>query len=531
MRKTHISNNLVKQVISLYNQNQSIIDTAKALDLSTVKVRKILITEGLWQSETSLAIGRLLEQGLSSEEIADELYMTVKNVQAYMPYERGLYKGEQLSQEAVRADTYRKRMKQAAAMQVTKGICDKSRYDTEEATMSSSKMIFADGVERYKVKRVLKLQCELDMKRVMDDEMDVLKRFGSMKKSISRDILVPADITLHALHYVLLRMFGWQNSHLHCYCLPDEVFDGLTEQSFVTWSRLAGVYFRFPTEDYDDIYWDDDYKEGISFKTWMKRKYTGPYRYKGIREHYIPNQEEVMYMFHRWPQITVREFSWSEEKEPYDVYLTNATIKQVEHSFSDMWCHEVIERLPLEQILYTPGYQKKDLEEIRKDLLVKLEELEKQDLIGEYYDKRLRFKSKKQEQAFFSKYNVNTYPVTDRLQYRYDYGDGWKVWITCTDAYELDEESNWHNVDHKSLDVLEDDLQDVAEKHRPVCIAKDGIELVDDIGGIRGFCEMLLQIYNADPYDEDEMDARDEMISWASMMGWTGRRISTKHTL
>ena len=57
--------------------------------MSTVKVRKILITEGLWESDTSIKIGNLLAQGLTTEEIAEKLYMSVKNVQAYMPYERG----------------------------------------------------------------------------------------------------------------------------------------------------------------------------------------------------------------------------------------------------------------------------------------------------------------------------------------------------------------------------------------------------------------------------------------------------------
>ncbi|MFA9466804.1 MAG: hypothetical protein ACERKN_21295 [Velocimicrobium sp.] len=43
------------------------------------------------------------------------------------------------------------------------------------------------------------------------------------------------------------------------------------------WAKFAGMYFRFPCEDYEDIYWDDDYKAGISVKNWMRKKYTGPY--------------------------------------------------------------------------------------------------------------------------------------------------------------------------------------------------------------------------------------------------------------
>mgnify|MGYP002544693834 CR=1 FL=1 len=60
---------------------------------------------------------------------------------------------------------------------------------------------------------------------------------------------------------------------------------------------------------------------------------------------------------------------------------------------------------------------------------------------------------------------------------------------------------------------------------------KDGIELVDDVGGIRGFCDMLRTIYEADPDDEEAADERDVMLNWAEMMGWTGRRISPQRTL
>ena len=94
--------------------------------MSTVKVRKILITEGLWQSDTSKQIKELLNRGMTTAEIAGTLYMSVKNVQAYMPYERGLYGGEDLSKDAIRSDKYRNRMKQAAFMQVLKST-DKNK--------------------------------------------------------------------------------------------------------------------------------------------------------------------------------------------------------------------------------------------------------------------------------------------------------------------------------------------------------------------------------------------------------------------
>ncbi len=51
---------------------------------------------------------------------------------------------------------------------------------------------------------ILKLHLELNMKYVNEEEIEILKKYGSMKKSISRDILVPGDITLHVLSYAIL---------------------------------------------------------------------------------------------------------------------------------------------------------------------------------------------------------------------------------------------------------------------------------------------------------------------------------------
>ena len=54
-------------------------------------------------------------------------------------------------------------------------------------------------------------------------------------------------------------------------------------------------------------------------------------------------------MFRRWNEITVREFNFSADKqpEPYKVKLKDAAVDQVEHVFADIYCRELIERLPV----------------------------------------------------------------------------------------------------------------------------------------------------------------------------------------
>ena len=81
------------------------------------------------------------------------------------------------------------------------------------------------------------------------------------------------------------------------------------------------------------------------------------------------------------------------------------------------------------------------------------------------------------------------------------------------------------------MDLSVDDLEHVSANYCPLCVEKDGIELVDDAGGIYGFCEMLRTIHEFHAEDEEELDKREEMLDWANMMGWTGRRIRPERTL
>ena len=466
----NISDELIDEIIQAYQATNSILETARIIGVSTVKVRKVLITEGLWESDTSNKIGGLLKQGYSTEEVAKILCMSVKNVQAYMPYERGTYGGTQISGDAIRSGNYRNRMKNAAGMQVVK------REKIEKIIEGDTQM-----KENNQNLNILKLHLELDMEYVDEKEKELLKKHGHMKKSISRDILVPSDITLHALHYVIQRAFGWQNGHLHNFSLPDHVFEELTDNRFSAWAELAGVYFRFPTENFEDIYWDDDYEENQSFKSWLKKKYTGPYQYRGFSEHYLYNQEEVQEMFSRWEEITD---------------------------------HELLERLPITSLMYTG--QENSIAEAKEHAKNQLNKICFEDIYEQY--ESTNFKSRKQRREFLEKCNIDVLPITHQLNYSYDYGDGWEVKITCDGVLSKDE-------------IEQSIFEEVIEKHRPLCIAKDGIELVDDVGGIHGFCEMLETIYECDFYDEEAVEERESMLAWAQMMGWTGRRIGVKQTL
>lgn len=95
-------------------------------------------------------------------------------------------------------------------------------------------------------------------------------------------------------------------------------------------------------------------------------------------------------------------------------------------------------------------------------------------------------------------------PLVRALDYEYDYGDGWRVKITCTESI------------HK-------EYQDVAKL--PMCTAADGIMLMDDVGGVGGYIDFLMRLHEGEPSE------REELRAWARGMGWTGRERSPKNIL
>jgi len=62
----------------------------------------------------------------------------------------------------------------------------------------------------------------------------------------------------------------------------------------------------------------------------------------------------------------------------------------------------------------------------------------------------------------------------------------------------------------------------VLTKHKPVCVHKDGIFVLDDVGGLSGFIRFLEVIY------EGEEEERNSSRTWAQSLGWSERKISNK---
>jgi hypothetical protein len=79
---------LFSSVCDTYNENKSIKKTAKLLSLSEERVRRVLITEGLYTCEQYEKITELLNESKTIEEIGVLINMKPKQIKTYLPYNK-----------------------------------------------------------------------------------------------------------------------------------------------------------------------------------------------------------------------------------------------------------------------------------------------------------------------------------------------------------------------------------------------------------------------------------------------------------
>lgn len=158
-----ITKDEVDKIVSLYKSMQqnggkgSVLKVAAELGCSPTKVRRVLITEGLWSSRSSREIGKLKAAGLSTEAIAEKLHMSVKNVQSYMVYEGGAFGEDTYSAKASRESRNRMRGK------------GETSNDEEDSTMES-KIV---EMEAYRAKP--SIQAESDAHKMIKYAVDYKK--------------------------------------------------------------------------------------------------------------------------------------------------------------------------------------------------------------------------------------------------------------------------------------------------------------------------------------------------------------------
>ena len=436
----HIVDALYEQIIAERKEGKSIAQIAKELHSTQVRVQRVLITEGLWTSNRTRQIAKMRMEGMSIPEIAEALGKDEKTIQTFLPYSRGQY-GRNETAESVKSKDYRDRMQTAATNMIKEEAEMQSLLDSRTKSVLHDKNAHLkkdnDRVMELKKepnwgsKFIYRVKFELcegffygassDM-GLDKEEREELLRYAKAENGIVREVLIPGDMNLHALHYMIQRLFGWQNSHLHHFSISQVAFMQMTEGRFDKWAELCGKLFRFSTDDFEDLYWDDDYKPEISVKNWLKSKYKAPYIQKAYADSLEGNLEGIADFRERFPDI------------PMDIMLEDLNSKVV---FEEDY-NTLLEGLTLHELL----------------------------------------------------------PAFKELYYLYDYGDDWCVHISMINKCERST-----NADHQL----------------PVCTKVDGLNVMDDVGGISG----LLNFYRI--INGEDLDEKAEMREWARSLGWTGR--------
>ena len=81
----------ISHVLNTYNTIGSIKGAAKALSVSESKLKKLLLSAGAYENETSRQIKTLIDMGLDAKQIAKETGFTASTVNMYTPYSKGCY--------------------------------------------------------------------------------------------------------------------------------------------------------------------------------------------------------------------------------------------------------------------------------------------------------------------------------------------------------------------------------------------------------------------------------------------------------
>ena len=601
------SNKTYMDIVSEYGACRSITKIAKKLGVSEERVRRTLITEGLWTSRAARPIVELYQEGKTVQEIAGILMLSEKTVQSYVPYSRGMYGGER-SDTAQRSGEYRKRMRKAVKgmagnnmAQIPEGgfpetITERKTYydgqgikDSQTLKGTGTKSSDDTGREPGFIYRLrFDLTSRLldgadDRYGMADDEYSEFLRLAKAKKGISRTVLVPGEMSLHAMHYMVLRLFGWQNEHLHRFALPEGTFRQLTDGEIGKWLELCGVLLRFPTGDNADLYWDDDYEPKQSVKTWLRSKYRKSFEQKSVSESLIASLDKIEDFNNRFmaPDGDMARLTKGSTlyellhtinfEEDFNTVLERLRVcdlflgpQEADGMSIGRWKEDAL-RSRDENIgdileLMEDGDLKEELDEAidelrswrnyRSDIASAIfygRRAEVEEQLGRKAEEAIREAARAipawEDAAFemLDPYNPEISPFLNQLYYLYDFGDDWCIRITCEKRFRRMHGRDFPDKDGDAAHGREDgpdacryldengneaaleerdSLGEVDAKGFPVCIESDGVSLVEDAGGIFGFYDMLKTLAGSD------REEKKQMKEWARSLGWTGR-IST----
>lgn len=105
-------NNFLQELRDAYEEADSLRSLADELNISLLKLRKLLITADVFTSDICTEINDLHQSGKKIPEIMKLTGLSRASVHSYLPYTKGLYNAKEISLNAERCRIYKNRQSQ-----------------------------------------------------------------------------------------------------------------------------------------------------------------------------------------------------------------------------------------------------------------------------------------------------------------------------------------------------------------------------------------------------------------------------------
>lgn len=90
---------------------------AREFGITPLKARKLLITASVYSTETARTVHQLQQEGRTVAEIQELMHLSRASVHSYLPYQKAVYKLDELSTNAERTRLYRERQQAVSSLE------------------------------------------------------------------------------------------------------------------------------------------------------------------------------------------------------------------------------------------------------------------------------------------------------------------------------------------------------------------------------------------------------------------------------
>lgn len=109
--------NFLQELRELYEESDSLRMLAAEMNITLLKLRKLLITAGIFTSDICAEVNELYQAGKKIPEIMELTGLSRASVHSYLPYTKGIYNAEEISLNAERCRAYRIRQEKVRVLQ------------------------------------------------------------------------------------------------------------------------------------------------------------------------------------------------------------------------------------------------------------------------------------------------------------------------------------------------------------------------------------------------------------------------------